>query len=116
MPHPDFAKAAACITADGVRDCLADLVNISSPTGSEIGVAQYLVERMRKSGLETDLPLVDQGRPNAVGHLRGRGDPQSPVQLLHDTPTRDENISRAMGSGPRPRFATAGCLVSAPTI
>src|SRR6185436_18325790 len=53
---------------------LTDLVNISSPTGREIGVAHYLAERMRKSGMQIDLPLVDQDRPNAVGHLRGRGD------------------------------------------
>jgi acetylornithine deacetylase len=50
------------------------LVDISSPTGQEIGVAQYLVARMKKSGMETDLPLVDANRPNAVGHRRGRGD------------------------------------------
>jgi acetylornithine deacetylase/succinyl-diaminopimelate desuccinylase-like protein len=74
MTHSDFAKAAAHITADNVRDLLMDLVDIPSATGKEAGVAHYLVERMRKSGLATDLPLVDENRPNAVGHLRGRGD------------------------------------------
>jgi acetylornithine deacetylase/succinyl-diaminopimelate desuccinylase-like protein len=74
MTHPDYAKAAAFISADNVRTLLMDLVDISSPTGSEIGVAQYLVARMRKSGMDTDLPLVDTNRPNAVGHRRGRGD------------------------------------------
>jgi acetylornithine deacetylase/succinyl-diaminopimelate desuccinylase-like protein len=74
MSHPDFAKAAAFISAESVRTLLMDLVDISSPTGSETGVAQYLVARMRKSGMDTDLPLVDAGRPNAVGHRRGRGD------------------------------------------
>jgi acetylornithine deacetylase/succinyl-diaminopimelate desuccinylase-like protein len=74
MSHPDFARASAHITPEAVRDVLVDLVDIASPTGQEAGVAQYLVERMRKSGLDTDLPMVDAGRPNAVGHLRGRGD------------------------------------------
>ena len=74
MAHPDYAKAAAHISAENVRTLLMDLVDISSPTGSEIGVAQYLVARMRKSGMDTDLPLVDANRPNAVGHRRGRGD------------------------------------------
>lgn len=73
MSHPDFAKAAAHITADNVRDLLVDLVDIASPTGREAGVARYLVERMKRSGLATDLPLVDADRPNAVGHLRGAG-------------------------------------------
>ena len=74
MTHPDFAKAATHITAENVRDLLVDLVNIPSTTGQERGVAHYLVERMRKSRMDTDLPLVDTDRPNAVGHRRGRGD------------------------------------------
>ena len=74
MTHPDFARAAAGITEDGLRALLMDLVDIGSPTGKEAGVAEYLVARMRKSGMETDLPLVDAARPNAVGHRRGRGD------------------------------------------
>ncbi|MBI3434812.1 MAG: M20/M25/M40 family metallo-hydrolase [Proteobacteria bacterium] len=74
MTHPDFAKAAAYIGTENVRTLLMDLVDISSPTGKEIGVAQYLVARMRRGGMDTDLPLVDEGRPNAVGHRRGRGE------------------------------------------
>ena len=74
MLHHSFHKAAAYLTSDHVRSLLTDLVDISSPTGSEMGVAQYLVARMRRIGMETDLPLVDAGRPNAVGHRRGRGD------------------------------------------
>jgi len=74
MSHPDFAKAAVHVTTEAIRDLLIDLVDIPSPTGQEIGVAQYLVERMKKSGLATHLQMVDPGRPNAVGHLRGRGD------------------------------------------
>ena len=74
MTHPDFPRAAAYVTDDDVRSLLMDLVDISSPTGKEIGVAQYLVARMRKSGMDTELQFVDADRPNAVGHRRGRGD------------------------------------------
>lgn len=74
MSHPDFSRAAAHITTEAIRDVVVDLVDISSPTGQEAGVAHYLVDRMRKSGLDTDLQMVDAGRPNAVGHMRGRGD------------------------------------------
>jgi acetylornithine deacetylase len=73
MRHPDFAKAAQHVTAEAVRDALVDLVNIPSATGHESEMARHLVERMRRSGLDTDLQLVDVNRPNAVGHLRGRG-------------------------------------------
>src|SRR5258707_14791396 len=74
MTPPDFARASAQFTAENVRDLLVDLVNIPSTPGQENGVAHYLVDRMRKSGMHTALPLVDAGRPNAVGHRRGRGD------------------------------------------
>ena len=73
MSHPDFSKAAQYVTADSVRDALVDMVDISSPTGRESAMAHYLRDRMRRAGLDTDLQLVDEGRPNAVGHLRGRG-------------------------------------------
>lgn len=73
MTHPDFATAVGHVTAEAVRDCLIEMVDIPSATGSELGMARYLVERMRRAGLEADLQLVEENRPNAVGHLRGRG-------------------------------------------
>ena len=103
MPHPDLAKAAAHITADNVRDCLTDLVNISSPTGREIGVAHYLAERMRKAGMQTDLPLVDQDRPNAVGHLRGRGDGLNLLFTGHMDTSYSGDEEHLAGDGFRPR-------------
>lgn len=72
--HPAYGDAVAHITPDTVRALLMDLVDIPSPTSRERDVAHYLVERMRRSGLDTDLPLVEPDRPNAIGHLRGRGD------------------------------------------
>ena len=103
MPHPDFAKAATHVTADNVRDLLVDLVNIPSATGNEIGVAHYLVERMRKSGLATDLPLVEQGRPNAVGHLRGRGDGLNLLFTGHMDTSYSGDEEHLAGDGFRPQ-------------
>ena len=73
MMHPDFSKAASHITAENLSGTLAEMVDISSPTGHEARMAEYLVQRMRALGMETDLQLVEQGRPNAIGHFRGRG-------------------------------------------
>ena len=101
--HPDFAKAASHITAENVRDVLMDLVNIPSATGNEIGVAQYLVARMRKSGMETDLPLVDAGRPNAVGHLRGRGDGLNLLFTGHMDTSDSGDEEHLSGDGFKPK-------------
>jgi acetylornithine deacetylase len=73
MMHPDFSKAASHITTENLSGTLADMVDISSPTGREARMAEYLVQRMRALGMEADLQLVEQGRPNAIGHFRGRG-------------------------------------------
>jgi acetylornithine deacetylase/succinyl-diaminopimelate desuccinylase-like protein len=103
MPHPAFAKAVAHITADNVRDLLIDLVDIASPTGQEIGVAHYLVARMKKAGLGTDLQMVDPGRPNAVGHLRGRGDGLNLLFTGHMDTSYSGDEEHLSGDGFRPK-------------
>ena len=103
MTHPDFARAAAHITVENVRDLLADLVNIPSPTGKEIGVAHYLVARMGRSGLTTDLPLVDEGRPNAVGHLRGRGEGLNLLFTGHMDTSYSGDEEHLAGDGFKPK-------------
>ena len=73
MSYPEFSKAVQYITSDRIRDTLSEMVDIPSATGSELGMARYLYDRMRRAGLDTELQLVDENRPNAIGHLRGRG-------------------------------------------
>src|SRR5215471_16780290 len=73
MSDDDFAGAAAHVTTELVQQTLIEMVDIPSATGNEAGMARYLVERMQRAGLETDLQPVETGRPNAVGHLRGSG-------------------------------------------
>src|SRR5499433_1982596 len=80
-----------------------DLVDIPSPTGREIGVAQYLVARMRKSGMDTDLPMVDANRPNAVGHWRGRGDGLNLLFTGHMDTSYSGDEEHLAGEGFRPK-------------
>jgi acetylornithine deacetylase len=103
MTHPDFAKAVAHISAENVRTLLMNLVDISSPTGQEIGVAQYLVARMRRSGMDTDLPLVDEGRPNAIGHRRGRGDGLNLLFTGHMDTSYSGQEEHLVGEGFQPK-------------
>jgi acetylornithine deacetylase/succinyl-diaminopimelate desuccinylase-like protein len=73
MSDLDFAKAVEHVSRDLVQKTLTEMVDIPSATGNEIGMARYLVERMQRAGLQTELQLVDANRPNAIGHLRGSG-------------------------------------------
>ena len=74
MSSSDHGKAAAYITPDLVRQTLLDMIDIRSPTGHEAGMADYIVNRMRRAGLDASHQLVEDERPNAVVHLPGRGD------------------------------------------
>ena len=103
MQHPAFAKAAAHITADQVRDVLIDLIDIPSPTGKESGVAHYLVDRMRNAGLDTDLQLVDKDRPNAVGHLRGQGNGYNLLFTGHMDTSYSGEEKHLIGDGFKPK-------------
>jgi acetylornithine deacetylase/succinyl-diaminopimelate desuccinylase-like protein len=103
MTHPDLAKAASHITVDNVRDLLTALVDIASPTGKESGVAHYLVERMRRAGMDTDLQFVDEGRPNAVGHLRGRGDGLNLLFTGHMDTSYSGDEEHLSGEGFKPK-------------
>jgi acetylornithine deacetylase len=73
MSHPDYARTARHITPESMRDTLMDMVNINSPTGGERGMAEYVVGRLSRAGLDTQLQEVAEGRPNAIGVLRGDG-------------------------------------------
>ena len=103
MSDRDHAKAASHITPERVRDLVLELVDIPSPTGQERGVAECLVARMKRMGLETDLPLVDAGRPNAVGHLRGRGDGVNLLFTGHMDTSYSGAEAHLSGEGFRPR-------------
>jgi acetylornithine deacetylase len=103
MPYPDYAKAVSHITGERIRDLLIALVDIPSPTGSEAGVARFLVEHMAGIGMETDLPLVDPGRPNAVGHLRGTGDGLNLLFTGHMDTSYSGDEPHLSGDGFRPK-------------
>ena len=54
-----------------LTDTACDLVAISSPTGEEQGVAEYLAGVFHELGLNVAWQEVEEGRPNVVGTLEG---------------------------------------------
>jgi acetylornithine deacetylase/succinyl-diaminopimelate desuccinylase-like protein len=67
-------EAEAFISPSIVRQVLLDLIDIRSPTGHEAAMAEYICHRLHRAGLDAKLQQVEESRPNAVAHLRGRGD------------------------------------------
>lgn len=103
IPESDIARAGELITAEAVRDVLIDMVNIRSPTGGELPMAEYMVGRMRKAGLDAELQFVSEGRPNAVGHVRGSGDGLNLLFTGHMDTSYDGTEEDLVGDGFKPR-------------
>ena len=103
MSHPDRAKVQSAITPDIVCRTLLDLIDIRSPTGEEAGVAEYIVARLRGSGLDADLQLVEAGRPNAVAHLRGSGIGTNLLFTGHMDTSYSGDEEHLVGEGFRPK-------------
>lgn len=103
MPHAAFADAVRHITPERIRDLTIALVDIPSPTGSEANVARFLAGRMGELGMETDMPMVDPGRPNAVGHLRGSGEGMNLLFTGHMDTSYSGEEAHLSGEGFRPK-------------
>jgi acetylornithine deacetylase len=99
----DRAGAARHVTAEAVRQTLIDMIDIRSPTGSEAGMADYIVGRLRALGVEASQQLVEPGRPNAVGHLPGRGDGRNLLFTGHMDTSYSGDEPHLVGEGFRPK-------------
>jgi acetylornithine deacetylase/succinyl-diaminopimelate desuccinylase-like protein len=103
MKPPDPNRVQAAITSDSICQTLLDLVDIRSPTGEEAGVAEYIVDRMRRSDIESELQLVESGRPNAVAHLRGHGTGLNLLFTGHMDTSYSGDEEYLVGEGFRPK-------------
>jgi acetylornithine deacetylase/succinyl-diaminopimelate desuccinylase-like protein len=103
MDTSDRQAAAAYITPEIVRQTILDMVDIRSPTGSESAMADYVVDRLRRAGLQASLQLVEANRPNAIGHLPGRGDGLNLLFTGHMDTSYSGDEEHLQGEGFRPK-------------
>lgn len=66
-------RACAEIDEDRMRKFNLDITAIHSPTGYERQVNEFIVEHLRKNGIEAFYQPMDELSGNAVGRLRGSG-------------------------------------------
>jgi acetylornithine deacetylase/succinyl-diaminopimelate desuccinylase-like protein len=91
-----YEQAASLVSPDLLREIVADMTNIPSPTGEERALAEYLVARGLRTGLDAFLQPLDDLQANAV--LRRAGDGSGPDLLLyapidtHTTGLEDEDL------------------------
>ena len=99
----DRQAAAAYITPEIVRQTILEMVDIRSPTGSEAAMADYVVHRLRGAGIAASLQLVEDNRPNAIGHLPGRGDGLNLLFTGHMDTSYSGDEEHLHGEGFRPK-------------
>ncbi len=66
-------KVLAQIDRQELAELARDLTDIPSPTGQELAIAEYILRWYEANGLRAVRQDVAEGRPNAVGVLKGDG-------------------------------------------
>lgn len=59
---------------DEIVSMACDVINIPSPTGEELAMAQYMQSALGKLGLQVTWQELEEGRANVVGRWPGSGD------------------------------------------
>src|SRR5581483_7779375 len=66
-------KIVAEVRADEIIAMSCDVINIPSPTGEELQMAQYMQNALQQLGLQVSWQEVEEGRANVVGRWCGAG-------------------------------------------
>jgi acetylornithine deacetylase len=66
-------RIVAEVREDEIVSMCSDVVNIPSPTGGELQMAQYMQSALEKIGLDVTWQEVEEARANVVGRWKGSG-------------------------------------------
>jgi len=68
-----IAAAQRLVRPDSLRELLASMVNIASPTGEEAALARFVAHTLAEAGIDAEYQPLDPKQANAIGRLPGRG-------------------------------------------
>jgi acetylornithine deacetylase len=66
-------RIVAEVREDEIVAMASDMINIPSPTGEELQMAQYMQSALQKLGLDVTWQEVEEARANVVGRRKGSG-------------------------------------------
>ena len=66
-------KILAAVREDEIIAMACDVINILSPTGEELQMAEYMRGALQQAGLNVTWQEVEEGRANVVGRWTGSG-------------------------------------------
>src|SRR5438477_5301699 len=93
-----------------VAQC-SDIINIPSPTGHELGVAEFMRTHMQHLGLEITWQPLEEGRANAIGRLAGQGNGKCLMFNGHMDTSNTGDEKFLTGIGYKPHAAVKNGLI-----
>jgi hypothetical protein len=66
-------RILAEVREDEIVSMSSDVINIPSPTGEELQMAQYMQSALQKIGLDVTWQEVEEARANVIGRWKGSG-------------------------------------------
>jgi acetylornithine deacetylase len=73
LDHKLIARILAEVREDEIISMSSDVINIPSPTGEELQMAQYMQSALQKIGLDVTWQEIEEARANVVGRWKGTG-------------------------------------------
>ena len=110
-------RILAEVREDEIVSMSTDVINIPSPTGDELQMAQYMQSALQKIGLDITWQEVEEARANVVGRWRGSGGGKNLMFNGHmDTSnTGQEEFLPASDTSRTPSSKTVSSTASAST-
>ena len=91
------------VSEERLVDTARELVDIPSPTGHELDMAEHMRALLQELGLSIAWQEVEEGRPNVVGRLAGEGGGPSLMFNGHMDTSYSGSEPHLRGIGFRPR-------------
>ena len=66
-------KIVACVREEEIVSMATDVINIPSPTGEELHMAEYMRDTLQRIGMTVTWQEVEEARANVVGRCPGSG-------------------------------------------
>lgn len=106
-PHPLEAKLAgrilSAVREEEIVAMACDVINIPSPTGEELQMAEYMRGALQDLGLDVTWQEVEEGRANVVARWRGSGAGKSLMFNGHMDTSNTGREEFLTGIGYKPR-------------
>ena len=88
-----------------------DVINIPSPTGEELAMAQYMRGAMQALGLAVSWQEVEDGRPNVIGRWEGKGGGKSLMFNGHMDTSNTGREAFLTGIGYKPKAVLKDSMI-----